>query len=133
MNREEIAPEISSKSGWNTIRWGWRDFRSEAVPIIDALLEHSEGVTPEFFLVGRAAVGEVKQSGRLQDSTEPGNEIGYISGLPAYLDVNMPPDMIAVIAPGAKLFPGEPKYEVTHNQASWLLIEGSQYREVGGA
>jgi hypothetical protein len=130
MHHDKIAEEISAKSFWNTIRWGWRDFGSEADTIIDSLLKHREGVQPEFFLVGAAAVDEVKQSGLFQATSESGVKIGYIRGLPVYVTENMPPDLIAVIAPGSKLFPGEPKYEVTHNQASWLLIQGSHYRDI---
>lgn len=128
MTHEEVIADIR-RYGFNTVRWGHVPFsRKVAETLLRFTKEYNH--TPEYFLVGQSAVMEIMAFPRdelLVDIQHiNGDTLCTIMGLPVFVDRNMPDNMLALICPEFKLFPGA-KYETVAHCASY--IENSEKKQ----
>lgn len=126
MTHDEVVADIR-RYGFNTIRWGKPPFDRKMVQELIAG-QRRPNFTPEYFLVGVSAVSEVRnyvdEFCTVQFmSGGPSNEFCRIAGIPLYINADMPADMIALVSPDYKLFPGE-KWEMVAHTASYVKITG---------
>ena len=128
MTHNEIVEDIQ-RFGWNVIRWGHQPF---SAMVIEALIEgrRLKDCSPEYFLVGQTAAGEIKQldedraAVHFPSEKTNGEAICTIAGFPVFVCESMPNDILALIFPSDKLFPGD-KMEMTMHVASYVETAGA--------
>lgn len=117
MTQDEVVADIK-KLGWNTIRWGWPVFSRH---VVETLIEYHRDKKPEYFLIGKDAAHAMQMTHTKMFEREPGAgpRIGKLMGFPLYLRQDIPTDIIALVSPTIREFPGE-KHEMISHSASWI-------------